>query len=59
MIQARRDAMKELESSDGTPPPPLYLLAPGQIVTWLTLYHSQFERLRADYTLIPNQNLVS
>ncbi|KAJ8727934.1 hypothetical protein PYW08_016319 [Mythimna loreyi] len=59
VIQARRDAMKEISQAEGAaPPPPLYLLAPGQIVTWLTLYHSQFERLRADYTLIPNQNLL-
>lgn len=38
---------------------PLYLLAPGQIVTWLSIYDHQFEPIREDFTLIPNQSLVS
>ncbi|XP_026725255.1 zinc phosphodiesterase ELAC protein 2 isoform X2 [Trichoplusia ni] len=54
VIQARRQAIEET----GEASPPLYLLAPGQIVTWLTLYDHQFERLRNDYTLIPNQSLL-
>ncbi|CAD0199317.1 unnamed protein product [Chrysodeixis includens] len=54
VIQARRQAIEETGETSA----PLYLLAPGQIVTWLTLYDHQFERIRTDYTLIPNQNLL-
>ncbi|XP_047995037.1 ribonuclease Z, mitochondrial isoform X4 [Leguminivora glycinivorella] len=38
---------------------PLLLLAPGQIVTWLTKYDKQFEKIAAEYMLIPNQNLMN
>ncbi|XP_047024752.1 ribonuclease Z, mitochondrial isoform X1 [Helicoverpa zea] len=58
VLQARRQAMQELGPGEGaSASTPVYLLAPGQIVTWLTLYDHQFERLKSDYTLIPNQNL--
>uniref|UniRef100_A0A2A4JIJ4 Zinc phosphodiesterase ELAC protein 2 n=1 Tax=Heliothis virescens TaxID=7102 RepID=A0A2A4JIJ4_HELVI len=58
VIQARRQALQELGTAPAAAMQPLYLLAPGQIVTWLTLYDHQFERLKNDYTLIPNQNLI-
>ncbi|XP_061377114.1 ribonuclease Z, mitochondrial isoform X5 [Danaus plexippus] len=53
VLQARREAIEETECSE-----PLYLLAPGQIVTWLSMYDHQFESIRSDFTLIPNQNLL-
>ncbi|CAH0701401.1 unnamed protein product [Spodoptera exigua] len=60
VIQARREAIQELGpvGDDTPPPPPLYLLAPGQIITWLTWYDHQFEKIKSEFTLIPNQNLL-
>ncbi|XP_049868764.1 ribonuclease Z, mitochondrial isoform X2 [Pectinophora gossypiella] len=56
VLQARRQAYEEISHSD--PPDPICLLAPGQIVSWLSLYDLQFERIRNEFTLIPNQNLL-
>ncbi|XP_034830512.1 ribonuclease Z, mitochondrial isoform X2 [Maniola hyperantus] len=56
VLQARRQAFEELEEQ--TPITPLYLLAPGQIVTWLSIYDHQFEPIREEFTLIPNQSLL-
>ncbi|XP_045448644.1 ribonuclease Z, mitochondrial [Melitaea cinxia] len=56
VLQARREALEEVSSA--TPPTPLYLLAPGQIVSWLSVYDQRFESIRADFTLIPNQSLL-
>ncbi|XP_047517467.1 ribonuclease Z, mitochondrial isoform X3 [Pieris napi] len=53
VLQARRHALDEISSDDT-----LYLLAPGQIVTWLSKYDQQFETIRNEFTLIPNQNLL-
>ncbi|XP_035458364.2 uncharacterized protein LOC118281764 isoform X4 [Spodoptera frugiperda] len=60
VIQARREALHELNagSEHPIPAPPLYLLAPGQIITWLTWYDHQFEKIKNEFTLIPNQNLL-
>ncbi|XP_075973216.1 ribonuclease Z isoform X2 [Anticarsia gemmatalis] len=55
VLQARRQAFEEVPEVQYTP---VYLLAPGQIVSWLTLYDQQFERIRDDYTLVPNQCLL-
>ncbi|CAG5051844.1 unnamed protein product [Parnassius apollo] len=57
LLQARRQAFEEAPQSK-TPYEPVYLLAPGQIVTWLSLYDQQFETIRGDFTLIPNQSLL-
>ncbi|XP_023943248.2 ribonuclease Z, mitochondrial isoform X2 [Bicyclus anynana] len=57
VLQARRQAFEELESNK--PMKPVYLLAPGQIVTWLSIYDHQFEPIRDDFTLIPNQSLLA
>ncbi|CAH2980475.1 unnamed protein product [Chilo suppressalis] len=56
VLQARRQAFAEVHSEK--PPEPLYLLAPGQIYTWLSIYDQQFERIRGDFTLVPNQTLL-
>ncbi|CAK1546983.1 unnamed protein product [Leptosia nina] len=56
VLQARKEALEEIQN-DGTALP-LYLLAPGQIVTWLAKYDQQFECIRNEFTLIPNQNLL-
>ncbi|CAH0751050.1 unnamed protein product, partial [Diatraea saccharalis] len=56
VIQARRQAFAEV-NPDNTPEP-LYLLAPGQIFTWLSMYDQQFEKIRGDFTLVPNQTLL-
>ncbi|XP_045771423.1 ribonuclease Z, mitochondrial isoform X2 [Maniola jurtina] len=56
VLQARRQAFEE--SKEQTPITPLYLLAPGQIVTWLSIYDHQFEPIREEFTLIPNQSLL-
>ncbi|CAH3997795.1 unnamed protein product [Pieris brassicae] len=53
VLQGRRHALDEISSDDT-----LYLLAPGQIVTWLSKYDQQFETIRNEFTLIPNQNLL-
>lgn len=37
---------------------PLYLLAPAQISTWLTLYHKRFENILDNVRLVPNYYLV-
>ncbi|KAM3964340.1 ribonuclease Z [Aphomia sociella] len=55
VLQARREAF---EGTDPDHIQPVHLLAPGQIVTWLSLYDQQFERIRPDFTLIPNQTLT-
>ncbi|XP_059059090.1 ribonuclease Z, mitochondrial [Achroia grisella] len=55
VLQARRRAFEDIHEEQVQP---VYLLAPGQIVTWLSLYDQQFERIRADFTLIPNQTLI-
>jgi hypothetical protein len=57
VLQARRDAFADTNAE--TQPDPVYLLAPGQIYTWLSIYDQQFEKIRGDFTLIPNQSLVS
>ncbi|XP_050670855.1 ribonuclease Z, mitochondrial isoform X5 [Leptidea sinapis] len=57
VLQARRQALDEMPNPT-SPHEPVYLLAPGQIVSWLAKYDQQFESIRGDYTLIPNQNLV-
>ncbi|GBP34958.1 Zinc phosphodiesterase ELAC protein 2 [Eumeta japonica] len=57
LLQARRDALEELKQE--TALEPLLLLAPGQIISWLSLYDQQFEKIRDDFMLIPNQNLLS
>ncbi|XP_041978360.1 ribonuclease Z, mitochondrial isoform X2 [Aricia agestis] len=54
VLQARREAFLEVNKDV----PPLYLLAPGQIMSWLTMYDQQFEKIRGDFMLIPNQNLL-
>ncbi|XP_072932233.1 ribonuclease Z, mitochondrial isoform X3 [Epargyreus clarus] len=56
VLQARRQALEELE---GARSEPLQLLAPGQIVSWLATYDMQFEKIRAEFTLVPNQNLLA
>lgn len=60
VIQARREAFHEAgaASEHPAPPAPLYLLAPGQIITWLTWYDHQFEKIKSEFTLIPNQSLL-
>ncbi|XP_052759538.1 ribonuclease Z, mitochondrial isoform X3 [Galleria mellonella] len=55
VLQARRQAFEDVNTEQVEP---VYLLAPGQIVTWLSLYDQQFERIRPDFTLIPNQTLI-
>ncbi|XP_039754100.1 ribonuclease Z, mitochondrial isoform X1 [Pararge aegeria] len=57
VLQARRQAFEEIDFK--RPIKPLYLLAPGQIVTWLSIYDHQFEPIRDDFSLIPNQNLLA
>ncbi|XP_037872665.1 ribonuclease Z, mitochondrial isoform X2 [Bombyx mori] len=54
LLQARREAFEESSAT----PEAAYLLAPGQIVSWLSVYNQQFERIQNDYTLIPNQSLL-
>ncbi|KAG7303022.1 hypothetical protein JYU34_013030 [Plutella xylostella] len=54
VIQARARAFQEASLT----PEPLHLLAPGQIMSWLAMYDQQFERIRGDFTLVPNQNLL-
>ncbi|XP_050346444.1 ribonuclease Z, mitochondrial [Nymphalis io] len=54
LLQARRQALEEV-NKEGTP---VYLLAPGQIVSWLSIYDQEFERIRDEFTLIPNQDLL-
>nr|AGC92712.2 Ribonuclease Z-like protein [Heliconius erato] len=56
VLQARHDAFAEINPEG--PTPPLYLLAPGQIVTWLSIYHQLFEKIREEFVLVPNQNLL-
>ncbi|CAH2037919.1 unnamed protein product, partial [Iphiclides podalirius] len=56
VLQARRQAFEEVDSRQ--PYQPLHLLAPGQIVTWLSLYDHQFERIRDDFVLVPNQTMM-
>lgn len=56
VLQARKEAFNEVSATEMTEP--VYLLAPGQIVRWLTLYDMQFEKIKNDYSLIPNQNLL-
>ncbi|XP_063824752.1 ribonuclease Z, mitochondrial isoform X1 [Ostrinia nubilalis] len=56
VIQARRQAWLEVNAD--APPEPLYLFAPGQIYTWLYTYDQQFEKIKGDFTLLPNQNLL-
>lgn len=56
VLQGRREAFEELPEERHLP---VYLLAPGQIVTWLTLYDRQFEPIKDNYTLIPNQTLLA
>ncbi|XP_068631532.1 ribonuclease Z, mitochondrial isoform X2 [Battus philenor] len=56
LLQARRAALKDLGPHDLDEP--VHLLAPGQIVTWLSLYDQQFERIREEFNLIPNQSLL-
>ncbi|CAG4979541.1 unnamed protein product [Colias eurytheme] len=58
VLQARREALDEVSDSETEPAQPLYLMAPGQIVTWLSKYDQQFESIRGEFTLIPNQNLT-
>ncbi|XP_038211679.1 ribonuclease Z, mitochondrial isoform X2 [Zerene cesonia] len=59
VLQARREALDEVSDSEAESlAQPLYLLAPGQIVTWLSKYDQQFESIRGEFTLIPNQNLT-
>ncbi|KAI8435659.1 hypothetical protein MSG28_003922 [Choristoneura fumiferana] len=55
VLQARFEAF--LTPSEASQP--VYLLAPGQIVTWLTIYDQHFERITNEFTLVPNQTLVS
>ncbi|CAB3253825.1 unnamed protein product [Arctia plantaginis] len=55
VLQARRQAFEESLEEHHVP---VFLLAPGQIVTWLTLYDNQFENIKDNYTLIPNQSLL-
>ncbi|KAL0892776.1 hypothetical protein ABMA27_014482 [Loxostege sticticalis] len=57
ILLARRQAWLEVNAD--SPPEPLFLLAPGQIYTWLSTYDQQFERIKEDFTLIPNQNLTA
>ncbi|XP_063380691.1 ribonuclease Z, mitochondrial [Cydia fagiglandana] len=54
VLQARAAAFANAPEKNA----PLLLLAPGQIVTWLSMYDEQFEKIAAEYTLIPNQNLM-
>lgn len=54
VLQARAAAFANAPEKNA----PLLLLAPGQIVTWLTMYDRQFEKIAAEFTLIPNQNLM-
>ncbi|XP_063361826.1 ribonuclease Z, mitochondrial [Cydia amplana] len=54
VLQARAAALANAPEKNT----PLLLLAPGQIVTWLTMYDSQFEKIDTEFTLIPNQNLM-
>ncbi|KAG6454773.1 ribonuclease Z, mitochondrial isoform X1 [Manduca sexta] len=56
ILQARREAFEEVSAADK--PDPLYLLAPGQIMSWLSVYDQRFERIRQEFTLIPNQELL-
>ncbi|CAH0719588.1 unnamed protein product, partial [Brenthis ino] len=56
ILQARREALNEV-SAEGAASA-LYLLAPGQIVSWLSVYDQRFERIRNEFTLIPNQSLL-
>ncbi|XP_060802731.1 ribonuclease Z, mitochondrial isoform X2 [Amyelois transitella] len=59
VLQARRQAFKDHPSQEcHAPYEPLYLLAPGQIMSWLNMYDLQFEKIRQDFTLIPNQSLL-
>ncbi|KAL4709976.1 hypothetical protein ACJJTC_003939 [Scirpophaga incertulas] len=56
VLQARRQALSE--SNPEAPIDPVYLLAPGQIYTWLSVYDKQFENIMNDFMLIPNQTLL-
>ncbi|XP_046959324.1 ribonuclease Z, mitochondrial isoform X2 [Vanessa cardui] len=56
VLQARRQALEEIDKE--APEAPVYLLAPGQIVSWLSIYDKEFERIRDEFTLIPNQDLL-
>ncbi|KAJ2939219.1 hypothetical protein O0L34_g8533 [Tuta absoluta] len=55
VLQARRLAFEEI-SPDYIDP--VHLLAPGQIMSWLSLYDQHFEKISQDYTLLPNQALL-
>ncbi|XP_064071997.1 ribonuclease Z, mitochondrial isoform X2 [Vanessa tameamea] len=55
VLQARRQALDEVDEE--APTTSVYLLAPGQIVSWLSIYDKEFERIQDEFTLIPNQDL--
>lgn len=51
LLQARRKALPKENFS------PIFLIAPHQIMSWMTLYHYNFEPVLSDFTLIPNVDL--
>ncbi|KAI5635446.1 tRNase Z endonuclease domain-containing protein [Phthorimaea operculella] len=55
VLQARRLAFEETNPDYMDP---VHLLAPGQIMSWLSLYDQHFEKISQDYTLLPNQSLL-
>ncbi|XP_053607367.1 zinc phosphodiesterase ELAC protein 2 isoform X4 [Plodia interpunctella] len=59
VLQARRQAFKDHPTQEcHSPYEPVHLLAPGQIMSWLNMYDLQFEKIRHDFNLIPNQSLL-
>ncbi|XP_066248505.1 ribonuclease Z, mitochondrial [Euwallacea similis] len=54
LLQGRRRAL-HISNIDKQP---LYLIAPKQILTWLTFYDKCFETIEDEYVLIPNDSLL-
>ncbi|XP_066140566.1 ribonuclease Z, mitochondrial [Euwallacea fornicatus] len=54
LLQGRRRALNILNIDKQ----PLYLIAPRQILAWLTFYDKCFETIEDEYVLIPNDSLL-
>lgn len=54
MMIERRNAIESL----GYDCKPLLLMAPQQILSWLTFYHKRFQKIDKNYEIIANGDLV-
>ncbi|XP_018335191.1 ribonuclease Z, mitochondrial isoform X2 [Agrilus planipennis] len=53
-LQGRKRALCNIKTDEN----PIFLLAPRQIIPWLTFYDKCFENINTDYEIVPNNELL-